>query len=63
MTLMMKLGEVSLRDVPLLAGNVAASPAKPSEIECQVIKLFEQFRDGFSDMCCQWVSPFKMRRR
>ena len=45
MTLMMKLPGVSLNDLPLLATTMVASSAKPSEIECEIVRLFEQFRD------------------
>lgn len=45
MTLMMKLPGVSLNELPLPAKAMVASSAKPSEIECEVIRLFEQFRD------------------
>jgi RNA polymerase sigma-70 factor, ECF subfamily len=43
--LMIKLPGVSLNELPLLATTMVASSAKPSEIECEVVRLFEQFRD------------------
>jgi RNA polymerase sigma-70 factor, ECF subfamily len=42
---MIKLPGVLLNELPLPATTVAASAAKPSEIECEVVRLFEQFRD------------------
>lgn len=45
MALMIKLPGVSLNELPLLATTMVASSAKPSEIECEVVRLFEQFRD------------------
>ncbi len=37
--------ELSINELPFSALAGTASSAKPSEIECEVIKLFEQFRN------------------
>jgi RNA polymerase sigma-70 factor, ECF subfamily len=45
MALTITLPGDSLNDLPLLANTVLESSAKPSEIEREVVRLFEQFRD------------------
>jgi RNA polymerase sigma-70 factor, ECF subfamily len=45
MALMTKLSGVSLNELPLLISPIGPASAQPSEIECEVIKIFEQFRD------------------
>jgi RNA polymerase sigma-70 factor, ECF subfamily len=45
MALMTTLLGDSLNELPLRAMTMVEASARPSEIECEVVRLFEQFRD------------------
>ena len=52
---------LSLPNERALSAAQAWSSAKPSEIECEVMNLFEQFRNPFCAMCFRLVYRYMTR--